>query len=306
MAPAQDWCLQCGAPVSGSIGAGGWRPAATLLTATLVLVLAAAAVGYAALNKKSRKPVAATTTLAQTPAPAQAPAPAQTPATPVTPGTPTTIKPALPHTSSVKLPKIPLPTATPAPTPVPAFPTPTVKIKGGAAPPKSSTGGSGAAEKQPPAIMLDTNAASTYNPYDYPAAAFGDPSLTIDGDTSTGWSAQVDPATAPKMAEGVLIDLKSAMKIASVKLVTPTPGMTVQVYGSNARKAPASITDKTWVPLSPSFAFAKKHARIKLRHTNKPFRFFTLWISHAPAASVGTPQAPGHVSVNELELFPAG
>ena len=31
----------------------------------------------------------------------------------------------------------------------------------------------------------------------------------------------------------------------------------------------------------------------------------TLWISRAPASAVGTPQAPGHVSVAELELLPA-
>ena len=35
----------------------------------------------------------------------------------------------------------------------------------------------------------------------------------------------------------------------------------------------------------------------------KPYRFIVLWISQAPASAVGTPQAPGRVSVNELELF---
>ena len=300
MAPGQDWCLQCGAPASGGLGTGGWRPAATLLAATLVLVLGAAAAGYAALNKKPEEPATVTTTLAQTPAPVQ------TPTTPVTPGTPTTIKPVLPPTG-VKPPKIPLPTSTPAVTPLPAIPAPSSKTKGGStAPSGSDTGGSGSGETQPAAIVLDTNAASTYNPYNYPVAAFGDPSLTIDGDSSTGWTAQVEPTTAPKMAEGVLIDLKSAMKLASVKLVTSTPGMTVQVYGANVRTAPTSITDKAWVPLSHSLVFAKRHARIKLRDSKKAFRFLTLWISRAPAASLGTPQAPGHVSVNELELFPAG
>jgi hypothetical protein len=31
----------------------------------------------------------------------------------------------------------------------------------------------------------------------------------------------------------------------------------------------------------------------------------TLWISKAPAASIGTAKAPGHVTVDELELFEA-
>ena len=33
-------------------------------------------------------------------------------------------------------------------------------------------------------------------------------------------------------------------------------------------------------------------------------RFVVVWLSEAPASSVGTPQAPGRVSLNELELFP--
>ena len=51
-----------------------------------------------------------------------------------------------------------------------------------------------ATEPQANALLLDTNAASTYNPYAYPASDFGDPSLAIDGDVTTGWTAQVDPA----------------------------------------------------------------------------------------------------------------
>jgi hypothetical protein len=156
------------------------------------------------------------------------------------------------------------------------------------------------------ALTLDTNAASTYNPYKYPATNFGDPSLAIDGDTSTGWTAQIDPPTAPKLAEGLLVDLNSAQKLASLVLVTSTPGMTVQVYGAGGSTVPASITDKAWVALSRSIVVPKRHLQIKLRESTRAFRFVTLWISRAPASSIGTAQAPGHVTVNELELFPAG
>jgi hypothetical protein len=80
----------------------------------------------------------------------------------------------------------------------------------------------------------------------------------------------------------------------------------VQLYGANGKTAPSSITDPAWVPLSHSQIVGKKHIRIKLRNSKRAFTFVTLWISQAPAASVGTAAAPGHVSVNELELFPAG
>ena len=49
----------------------------------------------------------------------------------------------------------------------------------------------------------------------------------------------------------------------------------------------------------------KKHLRIALRDSTKAFTFVTLWISKAPESSIGTAEAPGHVDVNELELFPA-
>ena len=113
----------------------------------------------------------------------------------------------------------------------------------------------------------------------------------------------VDPTTAPRLAEGVLIDLKTRRRFGSVKLVTSSPGMSVELYGANGTAAPTSITDPAWVPLSHSRAVSKKHVTIKLRHAKQSFRFITLWISRAAAGSVGTPAAPGHVSVDELELF---
>ena len=97
MALSQDWCLQCGAGAPGSLGSPGWRSAATILIATALLALGAAAAGYAALSKKSHKPATVTTTVAQAP-----PAAVTTTPAPITPGTPTTIKPLLPLTTAVK------------------------------------------------------------------------------------------------------------------------------------------------------------------------------------------------------------
>jgi hypothetical protein len=296
----QDWCLHCGAGAPGSLEmpAASWRSGASILAVAAILALGAAAAGYAALSKDKGKAQVLRTTVAQAPPAAPAPATpgAATPPAPL--GTPTTVKP-LP-TTPVKPPKIPLATVTPKSTGTTSTPgsgvgsaTPTSPATSGGSPP--------AAE----AILLDTNAGATYNPYAYPAGVFGDPSLGIDGDTSTAWTAQVDPAVAPKMAEGLVIDLKSGRKIAAIALTTSTPGMTIQLYGANGHTLPTSITDPAWVKLSPNVLEKTKHARLKLKDSTKAFRFVTLWISKAPAASVGTPQAPGHISVNELELFPA-
>jgi len=323
MEPGQDWCLQCGAGAPGSLDAGGpsWRSAAVILTATAVLVLAAAAAAYAALNKAGApKPhptivaVAPTTTpTAVTPTPT---APVTT--TPSTPGavTPTPKAPGLPATNplaptgTANPPKIPLTTPTPKSTGTGTTPTKTKETSPTSTTPSSGneTGGGAATEPAPTAIVLDPDAASTYNPYGYPASEFGDPSLAIDGDTSTEWTALLNPAVAPKMAEGLTIDLKSAQRVSAVELVTSTPGMSIQIYGANGQTVPTSITDPAWVQLSPYLTVKKRHERIKLKDSTKAFRFVTLWISKAPAASIGTAPdrvPPTHVSVNELELFPA-
>jgi hypothetical protein len=308
----QDWCLQCGAGAPDSLRARTptWRSAAVILTTLVLLVAGAVGAAYAALNKGSSKP--AVTTVAQVPAPAATtpttPAttlpPAATPTTPAKIGVPTTIKPATP-------PKIPLA----SPTPTPSIPAVTPTGAGGSTPtastPKATNPSTPVGEAHPEALLLDTNAAATYNPYNYAAANFGDPSLAIDSDSSTGWTALVEPSVAPKMAEGLVIDLNEPRKLSAAGLSTTTPGITVQIYGANGEAPPTSITDPAWVALTPAIVAKKKHARIKFGGSTttgqaaakKAYRFIVLWISQAPASAVGTPDAPGHVSVNELELF---
>jgi hypothetical protein len=311
----QDWCLQCGAATPGSLssGAPGRRLAALVLGTTLLLAFGAAAAAYAAWGPESG---ASHNTLVKI---ARAPAPQTT--TPATPATPAIPKAATPLAG--KIPIKPTPTPPPATATTPAVPPAAALPKSSSPPPipsssapkkttsspkPTSTGTSSASseEAQPSSITLDTNAAATYNPYGYPASEFGDPSLAIDGDPSTAWTARVNPAVAPRMAEGLVIDLKSSQRLSSLSLLTSSPGMTVQVYGANGRAAPASITDSAWSKLSPAQVVQGRQTSIKLAHSSQGFRFVTLWISRAPASSVGTAKSPGHVSVNELELFPAG
>ncbi len=295
--------MQCGAGAPGSLDgdAPGWRSAATILAVTAILVLGAAAAAYAALTKEGpHKPRPVTVAVAAppvsaTPVPATPGTVTPTP-TPATPGAlpPVAKTPATPSsnplfTGSAKPPKIPLTAPKSSPT--------------ATAPEPESSGGTSTG-KTPAAIVFDTNAATTYNPYSYPASEFGDPSLAIDGDPTTAWTAHVNPAVAPKMAEGLVIDLKTARRLSAAGLVTSTPGMSVQVYGANGHTLPTSITDPAWVQLSSYVVTKKRSTHIKLRDSTKAFRFVTLWISKAPAASAGTP-APAHVSLNEFELFPA-
>jgi hypothetical protein len=333
----QDWCLQCGAGAPGSLSGSGarWRSTAVILGACAILVGGSAAAAYAALSQKhsnAHPPASpAGAAVAQvptqtTPGGALTPSTSTTPVTPSAAGVPQTTTPtsSVPSTPGGASTKAGLPSTPAKPPQIPFFTTAPKASGGGTGAPSTSTtktgsennssttpsttdaGETGAAgapgTSKPSPILLDTNAASTYNPYAYPAANFGDPALAIDGEPATAWTAQVDPAVAPRMAEGLTVDLKSAKRLAEMTVRSSTPGMTVEVYGANGSALPASITDPAWTQLSPPRTL-KKGVRLKLHASTKAFRFVVLWITKAPAASIGTEQAPGHVRVNELVLY---
>ncbi len=326
----QQWCLQCGACEPGSLGERpSRRPLGALALAAAVLAAGAAVAVAAALNGHSSAPRPATVALAPTVTPT-------VPATSVPPtGLPSTLGKGgtakktgagsaskgsansllFPPSSTGKPPKVPAPTATP-------------KSTGGSTG-ESSTGSSGESTTTTPAstkttetststtetkskgepsksepILLDTNSASTYNPYNYPEAGFGDAALAIDGEPSTAWTAQVQAHSFPNLAEGLLIDLRSPTKLGGLELRTPTRGMTVQVYGAGGAKAPATITTPGWKLLSSSHVLKKTVTHLKLHVKGHAFRWLVVWIVKAPPSSQGTPQAPGQVALSEVALYP--
>jgi hypothetical protein len=311
MQEGQDWCLQCGTGKPQGFGGGpGWRTGVAILGATAVLVGGAAVAAYAALNKTKPKP-AVVALVVKTPTTSTTPTPTTPSATP-TPGTPTTVKAA---------PKIPLQTTTPKsssgeseglfPPETKATPTPktTTPTKTSEEPKKNATEPNGSegsetktGEEAPSAILLDTNAASVYNPYSFPASLFGEPSLAIDGEVSTAWTAQVQASVAPQMAEGLVLDLKSSQKLGSATVKTISTGVTVEIYGANGSTLPTTINTPAWARLVGLKVLKKKTTQLKLKTKGKSYRYVLLWLAKAPPSS--TAASPGSVSINELELFP--
>jgi hypothetical protein len=279
--PGQGWCLECGTAAPGSLGSGpGWRQALTVIGLTLLIVGGAVAASYAALSSQSKRATTAPKIVAVAPTPAPPAAPA-TPATPpaatapaVPPKAPaTTIKP-LPLPKATATPKAAVPPiVTPTPTPTKTTP---------------STGGhSNQTGQVGRAILLDPNAASTYNPYNLPDTSFGDPSLAIDGDSTTAWTYTLDPSTAGKTAVGLTVDLKSPQRFQSLKIHVTSPGMTVEFYGANG-DLPVSITDPAWTHLA-NRGHIKKQTSVALKTAGKTFRWLLIWITHAPgSATTGT------------------
>jgi hypothetical protein len=331
----QQWCLHCGACEPGSLGERpDWRPLTVLALAAAILAAGAAVAVAAAINEHTTSPPAHTVALTPTTTPTATAPPTAVPPT-TTPGTggTTSAKPKSPKgsnllfppsSSTAKPPKVSTSTPTPSAggesnsseessgpssesngagggsqtTPSKAKPTETTSTT------ESKSGGGGKGQ-QPNPILLDTDAATTYNPYNYPEAGFGDPALAIDGEPSTAWTAQVQAHSFPSMAEGLLIDLREPTKLGKLELRTPTRGIAVQVYGAVGAKAPTSITEPGWVQVSGSRTLKKKVTHLRLRTEGKAFRWLVVWLVKAPASAQGTPTAPGHVALSEVALYPS-
>ncbi len=331
----QQWCLNCGGCEPGSLGEHvSWRPL-TVLALTAALLAAGAAVAVAAAFKEHTATSPANS-VALTPATTSATAPTATaPTTAVPPATTPGTGGATSKThGSGKGSNLLFPPSSTTKPPKVTAPTPTPKTSGesnsgeGSSGSSSESNGSGSGSKttpantkttetntsttesgsgkseQPTPLLLDTDAATTYNPYNYPEAGFGDPALAIDGEPSTAWAAQVQPHSFPNLAEGLLIDLREPTKLGKLELRTPTRGMTVQIYGANSAKAPSSITEPGWVQLSGSHTLKKTVTHLKLRTEGKVFRWLVVWLVKAPASAQGTLTAPGHVALSEVALYP--
>jgi hypothetical protein len=293
-ATPQRWCLDCGHELPGP-RRPGLRSAVGIATTLAVLVGAASAGGYTLLQDDKQPPPPATTV-------AQAP--------------PTTAT--LPPATQEPTPYTPAPS-----TPLPSTASNTrggTSSLGGSSSSSSSTGGtggstsgstssgtSGAGSVQPDTQTTTTTpqkpqyaltdialgaAAVAYAPYAGSDVDLGDPSRVVDGSTRTAWKAPgaADPAAPPQV--GVYVDLASKETVRKLVLQTPTPGMSVEIYGATSGP-PAAITDPDWDHLTSRSGVAAK-TTIKL--PAHPYRYMLVWI-------VGAPPDGARPAISELSLL---
>lgn len=292
MLAEQEWCLHCGLGAPKALrSTPGWRALAAALVAVLVLAGGAGAAAYAALSKHS-KPALPKTALSTVPT-STTTTTSTSASIPTIPSNTESASTPVPPPVSSKPPKIPLATPTPT-TSTPAEESTTTS--------STTTTTSTTANEEAAPILLDTDAASSYNPYKYPESGFGDPGLAIDGDKTTAWTAAVQASSAPLMAEGLMVNLKHLQRIDELELLASSTGMTIEVYGARSQQPPASITDSAWVQLARPRVLKKSKTKIKLHESSKSFRLILLWITKAPPGLA--PANPGQVSVQELALFP--
>jgi outer membrane biosynthesis protein TonB len=206
--------------------------------------------------------------------------PAVTPTVTTTPATTPTVTTKPQTTPTVTTPTATTPTATTPTATTPTATTPTTTT------PESSH-----------EILLDTDAASTYNPYTLPASSFGDPADAIDGALNTAWTYQLAPSAAGSTLVGLTIDLKTPQAARAIKITTLSPGMTVEFYGADGASPPASITAPGWVHLANRRAI-KVSTTVVLKTAGASFRYLLVWITHAPAGVTA-----GSVGISELSVY---
>jgi len=294
LADGQGWCLECGAAAPGSLRSRvPTRAGAVLLGLTIALMLAAGGAAYAALRTPSKHII-----VAAVGGPATGPTgPATTdgatgatgaaaPATGTTTPPPPTVTP--PTTGApTTIPKVTAPAETPPAASITTqapnvTPPPAVQTT------KTTTTSSTHTATGPTPLMLDASATSDYNPNNYSQENFGDPSLAIDGDTTTSWSAQVPSTPNAGGTAGLLVDLNSPQKLATLKLITGTPGTTFAVLGANGSQAPATIASPGWTQLAAPIA-VKHNQTFTLTTKGHHYRWLLLWIlgvKGSPTASL--------------------
>lgn len=129
----------------------------------------------------------------------------------------------------------------------------------------------------------------------------GDPSAAFDGDPTTAWSVALPtPELVATPQAGLLIDLGSATKLRQLVLTPTTPGTTIEVYGSDAATAPATVDDKGWKKLATQLDVDGK-TKITLGKdavgTGK-LRHLLIWFAAGPDDNAST-----SVGISELLLY---
>jgi hypothetical protein len=104
------------------------------------------------------------------------------------------------------------------------------------------------------AITFKKDAAQTYDPLKRAGAEFGPAANAIDAKPNTVWDVVV-PADNEPIGAGLVIDLGKPYALRSLRLITPTEGFTVEIYGAkSAKELPADVIDKRWIHLTDSKA----------------------------------------------------
>ncbi len=300
MADNQDWCTQCGNRSDANRRArAGWLSAGGVIALSAVLATTAAAAGIAALTESGvKEPTHPRLALAP-------PTPVLTTTTATTggavAGTPETLKAPRFRGSQTTT------TTTTRSKTSRSQTTTTITTASSStvvAPTEASTTTRTSRQPSLEGPELEGVTASAYsNNAQYTLAALEEgedgqgTSRAVEGpESETAWKIHVLPGTNENMNVGLLLHLHGATDVGSVELHTSTPGFPLEVWGTTAATAPASITQWTLLGVARKL---KKTKTVKLSHTHTAWKEMLLWIAKVPATQ-------SSVSVGEVALFEPG
>lgn len=135
------------------------------------------------------------------------------------------------------------------------------------------------------AISLRRNAATDYDPVESggDGAEHGqDAPYAIDNIPSTYWSTeQYVDGVLGKDGVGLAVDLAPGAVVRQLRIETSTPGFTAEVYATDARTLPPTVTDPAWRRVAPATTVDRRQ-RIDLAAGGRRSRHVLLWITSLP------------------------
>jgi eukaryotic-like serine/threonine-protein kinase len=160
-------------------------------------------------------------------------------------------------------------------------------------PPAQSSGGGGGLQP----VQLAATPAGSYNPP--PGDGSEHPErvgAAVDGNPSTSWDTQTYASRnfgSLKPGVGLYLRTQNPVSARAIRISTPTPGWTGQIYASNTDSPPSSLNG--WAPVSPMTTVDSEQQQLPVDTQGRPYRYYLLWISVLPPSD--------RAQISELALF---
>ena len=152
------------------------------------------------------------------------------------------------------------------------------------------------------AISLKQNGASDFDPLGIPQSENpAQADFAIDRNPATTWNTESygPGAQLPKAGVGIYVDADPGVAARSMRVVTPEPGWTAEVFGSD-RQPSRSSTDPPeqqgiFKLLADPRRITEQSTRLVLDTAGHPYRYYLVWITRLPPS--------GQAKVAEIYLF---
>jgi eukaryotic-like serine/threonine-protein kinase len=130
-------------------------------------------------------------------------------------------------------------------------------------------------------VSLGQGSAHDYDPLGTGGEHPEQTSFAVDANPTTAWSTEnYNGGDLNKAGVGIYIDAAPAPVGRQLRLTTPTPGFSAEIYGARTGP-PADVPDPRWVKLAAS-ASVRTHQRFALNTHGRRYRFYLVWITKLP------------------------